>query len=171
MKLAYNGAMKTKLILLIFISMMALNANEALVDRPKLPLEQSLPLLKTIQKEAIVFGTGAIEVHVFIDPICPRSRDFVSLVYENAKIKEKYRYHFYLYRLPRFKSTQLIETIYSAQDSRSTLIDVMVRKKEVPLQKAAAAIKRKIGTIAAVAQKVDVYKRPYLILVKKKRTK
>jgi len=138
-------------------------------ERPILPLEVSLPYLQSIQNEALVLGEGATDVYVFIDPHCPNSQNFISLVYENEKMRSRYHYYFFLYELERFHSHDLIAKIYSSSDPIQTLLDVMARNKKYdgPIQSAAL---EKIKKIAAVADKIDVYKRPYIIMIKKPKT-
>lgn len=157
-----------KTILLLFFTLLVSFswANESLLDRPKLPLEVSLPLLQTITSDALVLGEGVIHAHVFIDPLCPRSQDFLSMVYESPKMQALYTYHFYLYGLARFDSVALIEAIYSHTHPLNALIDVMVQKKELPNVPITSDTKNKVARIAHIGARVDAYKRPYLILVK-----
>jgi len=70
-----------------------LYANEP-QERPKLPLSQSLPYLQTIEHDALILGEGPTKVYVFVDPYCPNSRNFLSLIDENSKMRSKYTYYF-----------------------------------------------------------------------------
>ena len=154
-----------KVLLVLLLTLLCLNAEEP-QERPKLPLQQSLPYLKSIERDAIVMGEGAVKVYVFIDPKCPNSRNFVSLVDENEKMRAKYTYYFFLYELKRFHSSELIGQIYSSKNPLETLKTVMIHDKP-PANTADPAVSGKISEIAKVAETLNVYKRPYLIMVKR----
>ncbi|MDA3946528.1 MAG: hypothetical protein PF439_07620 [Helicobacteraceae bacterium] len=133
----------------------------------KLPLEVCLPILKTIENSALHMGEGPVKVHVFIDPYCPHSRDFIEMIAESDKMRSRYSYNFYLYTLPRMHSEEMVATIYASSNPLALLLDVMVAKKEVAVEKVSdQTIQRKIDLIAEAAKKLDVYKRPYIIMVK-----
>jgi len=138
----------------------------------KMPLEKSLPLLKSIENKGIEMGSGGVDVHVFIDPLCPHSRDFVEMIVESDKMRSKYHYYFYLYTLKRFHSEAVVASIYSAEEPLVMLKKVMVKGKEIlPLQKVSSETLQKVAAIANVAKKLDVYKRPYMVMVKKPKKK
>jgi len=83
-------------------------------------------------------------------------------------MRKGYSYYFYLYTLPRMHSEAMVATIYDNDNPVELMLDVMVRHKEVQVKKTAAKpVFQKIKEIAAVAEKLDVYKRPYIIMVKK----
>lgn len=139
--------------------------------RPMLPIEQALSLIEPIKEDAIVIGEGSTDVYAFIDPICPRSRDFVSMITESVKLQKRYKYHLFFYELKRFNSSKLIETIYSSKVPYTQMLKVMVEQQNLPFTiMPEALVVNKIGRIADVAQKLDVYKRPYLVMNKKKKT-
>ena len=162
-----------KLILLVLFIYSASYANTLVVERKKLPLSQSLPLLKSIDKHAMHIGRGAVDVYVFIDPHCPRSQEFITLISQNMKMQSIYHYHIFLYELKRFKTKALIEAIYASRDPKNVMIRIMVDKKIIKkdLLKDKKSLKtvRKIEAIKSVAGRIDVYKRPYLVLVKKRK--
>jgi len=138
----------------------------------KLPLSESLPLLKTIEAEALHMGSGPVKVHVFIDPLCPHSRNFVEMVAESEKMRSRYSYNFYLYTLPRLHSEAMVTTIFASENPMALLLKVMVQREHVEtIEQNSDAIRRKIEAIEAVAEKLDVYKRPYMIMVKKPKKK
>lgn len=138
----------------------------------KLPLSQSLPLLKTIESEALHLGSGPVKVHVFIDPMCPHSRNFVEMVAESEKMRSRYSYNFYLYTLPRLHSEAMVATIFAAENPMQLLLKVMVKREKVDtIENNSVVLRRKIEAIEAVAKKLDVYKRPYMIMVKKPKKK
>ena len=138
----------------------------------KLPLSQSLPLLKTIETEALHLGSGPVKVHVFIDPLCPHSRNFVEMVAESEKMRARYSYNFYLYTLPRLHSEVMVATIFAAENPLQLLLKVMVEREEVETNEhTSAVVYQKIEAIEAVAKQLDVYKRPYMIMVKQPKKK
>lgn len=141
-------------------------------EHQKLPLDVSLPLLKTIEASALRMGNGPVEVHAFIDPMCPHSRNFVEMIAESEKMRSRYSYRFYLYSLPRMHSEAMVATIYADSDPLACLLDVMVYSKKIAVKKVQEkSVLQKIDRIAKTAEKLDVYKRPYLIMVKKPKKK
>lgn len=161
-----NGALMFLWAALLLFSLPA--AASDVQEHPKLPLEKALPLLKPIGGDAIRMGEGSVKVHVFIDPLCPRSRDFVTMISESEKMRSRYSYYFYLYELKRFKSHALINAIYMAKNPLQAMLDVMVDKKEMELSPMPGKeISDKIERITKAAGMLDVYKRPYLIMIKK----
>ena len=170
MKFAYNITMisfrKYFIAILMLLTLASVEAN-SVKEQPKLPLEIALPKLQSIKHAAITFGTGPTQAYVFIDPYCPRSQDFLALIHESQKMRSLYTYHFFLYELPRFNTAALIEDIYSQKDAKKALIDVMINHKKIP--KVKSLMKKKIAAIAKIAHELNVYKRPYLILNKKRK--
>ena len=117
-------------------------------------------------------GRGAIDVYVFVDPLCPHSRDFVEMIAQSEKMQSKYHYYFYLYTLKRFHSEDVVATIFASQEPLMTLKEVMVQRKDVALQQSISKeTQKKVDAISSVAMKLDVYKRPYMIMVKKPKQK
>ncbi|MDD5717803.1 MAG: hypothetical protein PHW64_08405 [Sulfuricurvum sp.] len=149
----------------LFSIIFLLHANEP-QEHPKLPLSQSLPLLQTIEHHALVLGEGSTKVYVFIDPFCPNSRNFIALIDENAKMRSKYTYYFFLYELKRFNSAPMIAKIYSSSNPIDALKRVMILDQNLP-EMTNPSVSGKILQISNVAQALDVYKRPYIIMVKR----
>ncbi len=148
----------------------SLAANEPLISKKKAPLSIALPLLKSIEHYAIVIGNGSTHLYAFIDPVCPRSREFVEMVLENKKMQKSYTYHFFYYELARFHTKNLIGTIYTEKEPFKMMKKVMVDKQEVPLiKKLSPSVQRKIDEISKIANELDIYKRPYLFVVKPKK--
>lgn len=142
-------------------------ANEPLISKKKAPLSVALPLLKSIDHNAIIIGNGPIHMYAFIDPVCPRSREFVEMIVENIKMQQTYTYHFFYYELTRFHTKHIIETIYTEKEPLEMMKKIMIDKIEVPLvEQASVKVLDKIDDISMVAQKLDIYKRPYLFVVK-----
>lgn len=148
-----------------------LPASDAVAHK-NLPLQQSLPLVQAIESSALRIGDGPVKVHAFVDPMCPHSRDFVEMIAESEKMRSGYSYYFYLYSLPRMHSEAVVAAIYDNSNPIELLLDVMVRHKVVDVRETNnESVFRKIKAIAEVAEKLDVYKRPYIIMVKKPKKK
>ncbi|HFU74583.1 MAG TPA: hypothetical protein ENK65_03420, partial [Helicobacteraceae bacterium] len=113
------------LLSLMVMSLTSLSANEP-VEHEKLPLSESLPYLETIESQALRIGNGPVKVYVFVDPLCPHSRNFLSLISQSEKMKSRCAYYLFLYTLPRFKSYKEVASIYGAKKPLNTLIDFMV---------------------------------------------
>jgi len=160
--------------LLFFITvimMTPLTADDGKVHT-KLPLSESLPLLETIEAYALHMGSGPVKVHVFIDPLCPHSRNFVEMIAESEKMRSRYSYNFYLYTLPRLHSEAMVETIFGSEKPLELLLEVMVQGKEVvTVEHSNDALRHRVKAIEEVAEKLDVYKRPYMIMVKEPKKK
>lgn len=124
--------------------------------------------LESIEKQAIIYGEGDRKVYVFIDPKCPHSRDFISMLNDNISMRGIYTYYIFFYELKRFNSHDLIATIYSSSAPLQRMLEVMVGGKEIALNhQIDPKIEAKIDTIAHIADEIGVSKRPYLIITKK----
>ena len=62
-------------------------------EHQNLSYEALVSLLQTIHNDAIVLGNGGKTVYVFIDPLCPHSRKFITMVSKNPTMLSKYQYH------------------------------------------------------------------------------
>jgi len=125
---------------------------------------ETLVFLDKIKPYAIVFGTGKREVHVFIDPYCPVSQHYLSVVFENRKRKfRKNTYHFYLYEIKRRNSKEMIQTILSAESRKEMLKTVMVDNDIVFINEE-SDVDEEIKKIEKTAQQIGVYKRPYVLI-------
>jgi hypothetical protein len=154
-------------LLLFFLLSVSVFGNEPLITKEKAPLSVALPLLQSIDQYAIIIGTGPTHMYAFIDPVCPRSREFVSMIVESAKMQERYTYHFFYYELTRFHSKNLIATVYSAKKPVEMMKTIMVDENNVSaVTTFSSDITKEINDIADVAEKLDIYKRPYLFVVK-----
>lgn len=156
---------------LLFVLLLgSLAANEPLISKKKAPLSVALPLLKSIDPYAILIGNGPTHLYAFIDPVCPRSREFIEMVLENKKMQKSYTYHFFYYELKRFHTKNLIGTIYTEKEPFKMMKKVMLDKLEVPLvKKLSAKVQRKMDDISKVAEQLDIYKRPYIFVVKQEK--
>ena len=134
-------------------------------EHKHLPYEITASLLQTIHNDAIVLGSGEKHVYVFIDPLCPHSRKFMRMVSTNPKMLSKYQYHLFLYTIPRLKSTEVISAVYVSEDPIEALLSIMVEEK-VQYAKGNKSTQTKVDKITLVAKEIDVYKRPFIFIVK-----
>lgn len=132
-----------------------------------LSTKKMVTLLQPIEHHAMQYGEGDIKVYVFIDPKCPHSQDFMSMLFESPKMRTIYRYYIFFYELKRFNSHALIGTIYTAPSPLQRMLEVMVGKKVIDtLPGVEPRIEEKIHDIERVAEQIGVSKRPYLIIAK-----
>ncbi|HLD23546.1 MAG TPA: hypothetical protein VJA83_06345 [Sulfuricurvum sp.] len=151
--------------LLVLLSLWYLTAIKA--EGKELSTKKMVAILQPIEHHAIQYGEGDIKVYVFVDPKCPHSRDFISMLFENQKMRTIYRYYIYFYELKRFNSHPLIGAIYAAPSPLQKMLEVMVGKKEINSAQAVdVKIEEKIDDINQVAEQIGVSKRPYLIVAK-----
>jgi len=129
----------------------------------RLPYKTAMALLEGISQDAIVLGTGRTDVYVFVDPLCPHSRKFITMVSQNGQMLSKYRYHVYLYSIPRLRSQTTVAAIFASAQPEKSLLQVMVGHEGRTAEPTETTQKR-VEAIAEVARKMDVYKRPYLIV-------
>lgn len=127
--------------------------------------ETSIKSVQSIQQNSIIYGSGNRNIYVFIDPLCRYSRKFISMVSNNPVMLEKYRYHLYLYEIPRLHSQKAIAAVYKAKNPLKTLLDIMLNDENttVPLT---SDVEAKVSAIKTVAKKLNVNKRPFLIIEK-----
>jgi thioredoxin-related protein len=115
--------------------------------------------LKSIAQYAMVIGKGKASVSfVFLDPLCPFSREFITSISTNKAMQEKTTYYIYLYKLPKKSSDRLIKHIYESENPLDTMKKVMVYKQDVTFKatKKSAQALVVIEAIAKVAKKVNV---------------
>ncbi len=127
--------------------------------------EETLALLEGIKGEAIVIGSGPKEVHSFIDPYCSMSQLYIQQLFKNrSQMAAKYTVYIYLYELKRKNSAAMIENIYDAKDKVYMITQVMVEKQAMEVERLEDSdINEKIEKISKVAQKIGVFKRPFII--------
>jgi hypothetical protein len=87
------------------------------------------------------------------------------MVNKNTKMLSKYKYHLFLYSIPRLKSTDVVSAVYMSSNPIETLLEIMVEEK-VYTEKGNKTTKAKVDRITTVAQEIDVYKRPYIYIMK-----
>lgn len=129
------------------------------------PYETNIKSVRSIQQDAILYGEGNKDVYVFIDPWCQYSRKFISMVTDNPVMLAKYRYHLYLYGIPRLHSQNAIAAVYRAKDPLKRLLKIMIYddKTTAPLT---PLVQAKISAIKTIAGQLNVNKRPFLIIEK-----
>ncbi|MDD5212368.1 MAG: hypothetical protein PHV62_08120 [Sulfuricurvum sp.] len=133
----------------------------------ELSTAQRVALIHPIEPLAMQYGTGDIKAYVFVDPKCPHSRDFLSMIYDNEKMRNIYRYYIFFYELKRLQSHDLIGTIYASSSPLQKTFEVMVGGKEMEESKSfSAKVEDRIDSIESVAEAIGVNKRPYLIIKK-----
>lgn len=152
--------LKTVLFILLFGTIVF--ANDA-KHFPISPYEQSINLLSNIQKDGIVLGSGERLVYVFVDPLCQYSRKFISMVTQDQNMVTKYKYIIFLYEIKRLNSGKTIYAIYNQKKPLETLLDVMLHNKKIEYE-GDEVIDQRVANIAQVAQKLNVNKRPFLII-------
>ncbi|MDF1880450.1 hypothetical protein JHD50_03880 [Sulfurimonas sp. MAG313] len=159
--------MKINIYFILVLLTSLLVANEPLIQKKKVPLTIALPLLKSIEQYSILVGSGPTQMYAFIDPICPRSRDFVEMVLDNKNMQKLYTYHFFLFELKRFHSSSYIAEILNSSHSIELMKKVMVKKEKIQgLDKIPNNIQKKMNLITNIAEQLDINKRPYLFVVK-----
>lgn len=137
-------------------------------DAAELSSKNTMILLEGIEQHAMIYGEGERKVYVFVDPKCPHSQDFISMINENSKMRTMYRYYIFFYELKRFNSHNLITAIYESAAPLQRTLEVMVGGKEMQMStQIESKIETKISDIARVADEIGVSKRPYLIIAKK----
>ena len=124
-------------------------------------------MIRPLEQYAMQYGEGDIKAYVFVDPKCPHSRDFISMIHDNKKMRSIYRYYIFFYELKRFDSHKLIGTLYASSSPLQKMLEVMVGGKELePLSSLSPQIEEEISDIESVAVELGVNKRPYLIIAK-----
>jgi len=134
-------------------------------EHKHLSYDVSVSLLSSIHNDAIILGSGEKLLYVFIDPLCPHSRKFISMITKNPKMLSKYQYHLFLYSIPRMKSADIVSAVYMSSNPKETLLQIMVEDKVI-YDKGNEMTQARVNRIAKVAQEIDVYKRPYIFIIK-----
>lgn len=138
-------------------------------DRKQLlsPME-TLELLEEISPYAITFGSGKKHIHIFIDPYCSVSRNYISFIYKKReRMFPKYKFHFYLYELRRKNSSKTIQTILSSENRNYMLKTIMIDREDIEINNCIDEddyIFEEIDEIAEVAKSIGVFKRPYILV-------
>lgn len=105
-------------------------------------------------------GKGERDVYVFIDPLCRYSRKFMKLSANNDALLQKYRFHLFLYEIPRLHSHKVINAIYASKEPLKRLKEVMLQDKKFTSEKE----DKRVEKIDKAAKKIGVFKRPFIIV-------
>lgn len=134
------------------------------LPRQTLSPQDTLEELSHLKRHAIVIGTGPKEVHTFIDPYCSFSQKYLEYLYEHdGAMLKKYTVYLYLYELKRKNSAEAINAILNSQYRESLLKQVMLNHDEVSSQ-SDDGNEKTIEAIKVSAEKIGVFKRPYIII-------
>jgi len=132
-----------------------------------LPLSKTLPEIKTIDEYAITVPGGKNTIYVFVDPFCHYSQDFVEVATDkNNKLRKTYTYKIFLLKLNKFKSMKTIRKILDSKDRLKALTNFMIKHKNLDTNSTISNIEVDtiISEVQKVGKKLDIYKRPYLII-------
>lgn len=151
-------------ILLLFSLTLLLFADPA--KKQLLSPQETLNVLDGLDRDAIVIGHGKKVVHAFIDPLCPLSQMYMRHLYEHRdRMFEKYSIHLYLLELHGKHSGGLIRNILASDRPEEILKCVMVNHDPyVPEPVKSAPVEETVQEITRAAEKIGVYKRPYIII-------
>ena len=140
-------------------------------EHKKLPEAELRPILEKIKPYAITYGEGSKEVHVFIDPMCTLSKEYMKWVTTNERLSKRYTYYIYMYKLKKYDSMNLMRYIYGQEYQFNILKQVMVDNNipDTNGVKPNPVIEKKIADIAQAAKTIDVYKRPYFIILRREK--
>jgi len=154
--------MKYIIVYLITLTCLIASPKEKQLVSPEVASE----LLETIKTDAIILGSGKIEVHTFIDPLCKMSQRYLALLYKrNYDIFSKYTIYLYLHEIKSKKSKKHILSIINAKSSERMLNIIMLDKDMSQLtSRYSGESRRTFQDIADVAKKIGVYKRPYIMI-------
>jgi hypothetical protein len=133
--------------------------------------QETLSMLRQLRGDAIELGSGPVDVYVFIDPNCPHSHDFLEMVVDSDKMQRRYHYYFFLYALPIFRSSGIINAIYAAPSPREAMLGYMLAHRHLAKlsRMTPPAVDARVTRISNTAEAIGVDKRPYLIIDRKKR--
>lgn len=163
--ICFMKPIRTPFFFLLTVWILIVFANQC--NAKDLSTQELASLIRPIEPYAMQYGSGNITAYVFIDPKCPHSRDFISMLYENEKMRGIYHYYIFFYELKRFKSHKLIGTIYTSPTPLQKTLEVMVGGKKMDEMKSLSAkVNEQIGAIEQVAKTIGIKKRPYLIIAK-----
>lgn len=129
--------------------------------------EKPHDLLNSISEYAINIGNGKTnDVYIFVDPMCPHSKKLIKKISENKILQLINSYHIFLYRLPKFESDELSHYIYQSSNANIALLDTMVKDKEINFDDFKVDYEKSkiLKEISIVAKKLNIKRRPYLIL-------
>lgn len=145
--------MKTLLLLILFsFNLCAFESRHTLMD--------------SIIDDAIRIGNGPNTYYAFVDPLCPKSQRFITMISDRKDLQHKNSYYIFLYRLPSFDSDEYIYYIYQSQHPLEALREIMIDQDyyQVDIIDTQETIRAKIDHIAEVGQQLKMKRRPYLLI-------
>jgi hypothetical protein len=145
---------KSLLLMLSVVLSFSLNAEEP---------GETRELFASIKPLAMKIGSGKREIYAFVDPVCPRSRQFIAAVFESEKLQSQNSYYVFLYPQAKFHSEALVETIYESPDPLAMMKKVMT-EGYIPDCTEQSIHQQKIETIAVFGRGLKMQRRPYLII-------
>jgi hypothetical protein len=129
---------------------------------------QSYKTLESIKPYAIELGVGKTEIYVFVDPLCPKSRAYLSTISTTGNLLRRQHYYIFLLRLEKYDSERLIRTIYESKDPRMMMQKIMIERcapQELKGEKHAYA-QQAVDAIALAGLELELSRRPSLIIIK-----
>ena len=129
-------------------------------------MEDPKILMDSISQHAIRFGDGPNKVYAFVDPLCPNSQHYISVISKSKDLHRMNAYYIFLYKLPMFNSAELIQYIYQSEEPERTLKWAMLHQDyEVPFEfEASESTQNKIKEIANIGKEMQIKRRPYLLI-------
>ena len=123
-------------------------------------------LLESIKRYGIKMGSGEKSTNfIFVDPMCPFSRKYITLLSTNKSVLDKNTYYIFLHKLPKYDSDALTQYIHESKNPLETLTKIMVENEEVTPKTCDLSKKEleKKSTISSVAKKLNIEIRPYIM--------
>lgn len=152
------------LFLFIFLSFNILAIdNVASSEKPRVFLEK-------LSKYAIRVGSGDLsKVYMFVDPMCKHSKRVITKLFESNTLQRDNSYYIFLYRLEKFESDKLNQYIYQSDNPKDALEEVMVFELDVDLDEFVVLPEtiKALNEIERVGEKLEITRRPYLIVFDK----
>lgn len=147
-------------LLLIFLLSVSLSA--------RVQESQSYQALEAIKPYAMELGVGKTEVFVFVDPMCPKSREYISLISRSGNLLRRQHFYIFLLHLERFDSEHLIRTIYESANPRLMMQKVMIERCAPQILKGErrAYAQAAIDAITIAGIDLDIRQRPSLLIIK-----
>ncbi|MBU0720581.1 hypothetical protein KJ877_04515 [bacterium] len=126
--------------------------------------QDTLKVMESIQKYAITFGEGKNEIHTFVDPYCELSQRYMAFIFnKKERMFSKYTFHFYLLELRGKDSSDIITTILSSEFKEISLKSVMINHEDLEDEESMES-QEAVESIKKAAQKIGVFKRPYILI-------
>ncbi|MDF1880636.1 hypothetical protein JHD50_04845 [Sulfurimonas sp. MAG313] len=130
--------------------------------------EDRQSMMSSITEHAIIIGYGDTKIYSFIDPLCPKSQDFIEHISTREDLLKDNTYYIFLYKLPLLASKFLIVHIYQSENQLEALQEVMIYDDyDVEEDKITTKTKKILHDIQIFSQKLNIKYRPYLLIFDK----